>query len=110
MNVQGTLQEQLEFELRDAKAMLLRNTLLAQQGHPLPYVTDEQVKAHYEANLGKYGVLPDDPATRDAAWQKIDFQIRSELAPQLQADYQTAVDTFMQDLKGAARIATAPST
>jgi hypothetical protein len=110
MNVQGTLQEQLDFELRDAKAMLLRNTLLAQRGHALPYVTAERVKAHYDADPSKYGVLPEDPAEREAAWQKIDFQIRNELAPQLQTDYQTQVETFMQELKDAAIIATSPSS
>ncbi|MFH0909601.1 MAG: hypothetical protein V1929_12645 [bacterium] len=104
MNVQGTLQEQLEFELRDARAMLLRNTLLAQRGHPLPYVTAEQVKARYNAEPASYGFLPEDPAGREAAWQEIDFQIRSELAPQLQADYQAQVEAFMQELKDSARV------
>lgn len=110
MNVQGTLQEQLDFELRDAKAMLLRNTLLEQRGHSLPYVTAEQVKAAYDADPAKYGVLPEDPAERDAAWQKIDFQIRTELTPQLQTDYQAQVESFMQELKQGANIATTPST
>jgi hypothetical protein len=110
MNVQGTLEEQLAFELREAEALLLRNTLLEQRGHALPYVTAEQVKAEYDAHPETYGALPEDPAEREAAWQKIDYQIRSELSPKLQADYQTQVDAYTQELKGAAEIKTSPST
>jgi hypothetical protein len=108
MNVQGTLEEQLAFELRDAEAMLLRNTLLEQRGHALPYVSEEQVRAHYEAHVDQYGALPEDPAARQEAWQKLDYQIRTELTPQLQADYQAQVDAFSQELKDAAVIRTTP--
>jgi hypothetical protein len=108
MNVQGTLEEQAAFEVKSAQAMLLRNAMLAQAGHALPYVTEEQVRGHYEAHAGQYGALPEDPAERAAAWQKIDFQIRNELSPKLQAEYQSQVDGFMQSLRQDAKIDVAP--
>ena len=88
---------------------MLHATLAEQAGVPSPHVTAAEVQAYYQQHQAEYGVLPTDPAQRQAAWEAIDQAIRQTLAPQLQAQHQEQFQKFLEQLRAAAQIATAPA-
>lgn len=106
LTARGTLDEQAAFEMREAEAMLLQNSLLEKQGVRPPHVSADRVRAHYEANIELYGDLPEDEAERAAVWRKLDYQIRMDLAPVIQAEYRDKRDAFIEQLKSQADIRT----
>jgi hypothetical protein len=94
----------IEFDIRDNTARLLQASLMYLAGAPPFHVTDDQVQAYYKSHLNQFEPLPADAAERDAAWQKIDRTIRSELASENQKEYQNQVRKYLQQLKSAATI------
>jgi hypothetical protein len=96
---------QTEFELRDAAALMLQNSLLARQGVSA-HVTPERVEEYYRAHQAEYGELPADARAREDAWAKIDFQVRQLLAPTFQNEYQNQRRVFLDKLKAEAQITT----
>lgn len=99
--------ETIEFQLRDIKGLMLGNNLAAQAGVPGGEVGPDDVEKHYQKNKGRYGELPTDEKERNAAWQKIDKDIRQELAAQIQSEHQKQLRQFLDGLKAQARIAKA---
>jgi len=96
--------ERVEFESRDAAALLLQVNLAAKAGLPSPYVTPELVERYYQEHKADYGELPADAAERRAAWQPIDSEIRLKLAPIVQAAHDEQMRKFVDDLKANANI------
>lgn len=94
----------IEFEAKQAEAHLLEKSLLEKQGVAPPYVDEGLVQAYYEDNMADYGALPDDPAERVTAWQKIALKIRKDLAPIVQADYQGEREAYLDGLEAEADI------
>lgn len=105
LNVTGTLEDRIEFELRDAASPLLIHSMLAKAGAPSPYVTEAQVEEYYRSHATEYGALPGDAVERQAAWQRINLEIRSKLAPEIQAQYQQALNKMLEQLRANANIA-----
>ncbi|MFH0952890.1 MAG: hypothetical protein V1873_01025 [Verrucomicrobiota bacterium] len=99
----------VEFDVREVEGLLLRSSLLQKQGHPLPYVTEAEVEKYYQDHRAEYGDLPEDPTERDKAWQEIDLEIRRQLTPELQAEYQAQVEKYLEQLLGAAEIKYPPA-
>ena len=93
-----------EFEVHDATALLLQAALAEKARVPSPHVTSAQVQAYYQQHQAEYGALPAEPAQRQAAWEKIDQDIRQKLAPQVQAEHQESFQKFLEQLKAAAQI------
>jgi hypothetical protein len=96
--------QQIDYELRMTAAAMLRGNLAASAGVPSPYPTREQVQAYYAAHRAEFGELPADPAAREAAWQKMDAAIRERFG----AQYQEAMQQFLEQLRAAANISIAP--
>jgi hypothetical protein len=104
LNATGTLEDRIAFELRDAASPLLLDLMLAKAGMPAPHITEAQVEAYYRTHAAEYGALPDEPGERRAVWQKIDLAIRNQLAPEMQAQYQQALNKMLQELRASASI------
>jgi hypothetical protein len=104
LNLSGTLEQEIEFEQRDATSQLLLNSLLEKAGVTSPHVTDAQVLGYYEAHRSEFGPLPSAEAERAGAWQKIDLAIRNKLAPQMQVEYQNMVKKYMEGLRASAAV------
>lgn len=98
--------EQVEFELRDTAGLMLQTDLVAQAG-PSPVVSPEEVHEYYEAHRSEFAALPEDPAARQDAWQRIEVEIRQRLGPETQATYQEAVRRYLDQLRLGAEIAKA---
>ena len=96
----------VEFESRDFAALLLQAALVAKAGVPSPHVNSDQVQEYYQQHLAEYGPLPAEPEQRQAAWEKIDQEIREKLAPQVHIEHQEKLDQYLKQLKAAARIST----
>ena len=62
-----------------AEAQLLERALLQERDAPSPHVTEDHVRAHYEAHQDTFGPLPEDPTARAQAWQTVAFEIRQQL-------------------------------
>jgi hypothetical protein len=95
---------QLDFEQDDARAHLLAAALLEKSGVPAPFATDADVKRYYASHEDELGELPGDPAARQAAWKKLEIDIRQTLALELQAQYQQRVRGYFDQLRASARI------
>lgn len=102
--------DKVEFELRDAAGQMLQANLAAKAGLPSPFVDSERVQQYYAGHKTEYGELPTVPADRDAAWRKLDAEIRAKLSPQVQAEYKAALRAYLDQLKGAAQIVKATPT
>jgi hypothetical protein len=98
---------EIEFELRDAQAFMLQTSLMAQAG-AMPDVTPDQVDQYYQNHLSEFGELPADPQAHQEAWQKIDYQIRQQLASQTRNQYNEQLQKFMDRLRTAAQISVTP--
>lgn len=96
--------ERVEFEARDLKAQLLRDAMAAQYGVRSPHVNEADVAAYYNANRAEYGELPDDPAARRAAWERINAEIRMKLLGDVRNQHQLELRGFMEELKSGANI------
>jgi hypothetical protein len=103
LNRAGSLEDEIEFEMREAASQLLLASLLDRAGVNGPYVTSGRVKQHLEKNRHRFpafaagadpGQVPPD----------IDFTIRQELAVTVQTEYQRARDQFLSQLKGSTTI------
>ncbi len=99
-----------EFEQKDSAALLLQASLAEKAGVPSPHVTAQLVQAYYQQHEAEYGLLPSEPAARQAAWQRIDAEIRLKLAPQVQAQYEQNFKQFIEQLKAAAEINIQPTS
>ncbi|HXJ56014.1 MAG TPA: hypothetical protein VNU68_05040 [Verrucomicrobiae bacterium] len=104
LNLSGTIQDQIQFELRDATSQLLLSSLLAMAGAPSPYVTEGQVQEYYLSHLDLYGALPATEAQRASTWQRIDYEIRQKLAPTVQTEYAEGVRQYLEQLKAKAKV------
>jgi hypothetical protein len=104
LNVTGTLEDRIEFELRDVTSQLLLNSLLAKAGIHPGEVTEDQVQEYYQGHLDQYGALPGAGPERSTGWQRIDYEIRQKLAPAVQAEYAVAVRKYLEQLKAEASI------
>jgi len=104
LNLSGTIEDQIQFELRDATSQLLLSSLLAMAGAPSPYVTEGQVQEYYLSHLDLYGALPASEAQRASAWQRIDYEIRQKLAPTVQTEYAEGVRHYFEQLKAKAQV------
>jgi len=104
LNLSGTIEDQIQFELRDATSQLLLSSLLAMAGAPSPYVTEGQVQEYYLSHLDLYGALPVSEAQRASAWQRIDYEIRQKLAPTVQTEYAEGVRQYFEQLKAKAKV------
>jgi hypothetical protein len=96
----------VEFELRDASALLLRASLLEQAGVSSPDVTPAQVEQYYQTHSNQFVQLPEDPAQQETIWQAIDYQIRQKLTPELQLEYREKVAQYIQKLQQEANVIT----
>jgi hypothetical protein len=99
--------ESTDFQQRDLSAMALQHTLAEKAGVPSPYVTTEHVATYFEQYRGEYQALPADPAQRQAAWEIIEQDIRSKLAPGMQARHDEAMKKFGDQLRASAQISVA---
>lgn len=104
LNVTGTLEDRIAFELRDAASPLLLHSLLTKAGGPSPYVTETQVAEYYRSHSAEYDVLPGGAAERQAAWERINLAIRNKLIPETQAQYQRALSKMLEQLRASANI------
>ena len=104
LNVKGSRDEQIDFEVRDAAGQLLLGSLLAKAGVPSPHVTEAQVGDYYQSHRDQFGTLPDEPNAREAAWRNIDTEIRQTLAPSVQAEYQKRARALVDQLRALAKI------
>jgi hypothetical protein len=98
---------QIEFESRDAAAFMLQTSLMARMGAS-PNVMPEQVETFYRDHIAEFGELPADAAERQAAWQRIDIQIREQLANQTRSQYNKQLQQYMDALRQGARITMTP--
>lgn len=96
--------ESTEFQQRDLSAMALQYSLAEKAGVPSPHVTTEHVAAYYQQHQAEYRALPPDPAEREAAWEVIDQDIRSKLAPDLQVRHEAALKKFLDQLRASAQV------
>jgi hypothetical protein len=103
-NETSSLENQIHFAVRDAAGRLLLTELLAANGVPPPHVTEAQVLAHYQEHRQQFGALPESPAERDAAWQRIRNQIRQELTRANLRSYQTEQETYLARLRSRASV------
>ena len=97
-------EEQIEFEAARAAAILLQQNLMAKAGAPPLQPSQEQIGDYYQAHRAELGELPEDPDQRNAAWQKIQLEIRRILDPQLQAEHLAWREKFLTGLKSSANI------
>jgi hypothetical protein len=104
LNVGGTQEERIDFEMREAASQILLASLLAKEGVSPPHVTEDDVKQYRQDNPEEYSTLPSDSQPRDGALGKMDFEIRQKLSMQIQAEYENDVRQFLDDLKASARI------
>ena len=94
----------VEFEQRDATALLLRTALLNKAGIAAPIVTRAMVDQYYSDHTTTYGELPADPTARDEAWRKIELQIRNELVLQRMTEYAEGAADYLQKLRASASV------
>ena len=99
---------QLDFEQRDSQAFMLQTALMVQAG-ATPYVTEEMVQQYYQDHAAEFGELPADPSARAAAWREIDYNIRQQQTPLVQAEYQRRLTEYLDQLKAKAQIDVAPA-
>ena len=98
--------EQVEFELRDTAGLMLQADLLAKSGASAN-VTTGMVQEYYQAHRSEFASLPSDPAQREAAWQKIEVEIRQRLGPETALSYQEAERSYLKELRSNADVAAA---
>jgi hypothetical protein len=104
LDVLANLEERIQFEQRDATSQFLLSTLLRPRGTSSPNVDEAQVQQYYQQHIDLYGPLPVDPVARESAWRTINYSIRLLLAPVIQAQYQNAVRSYIDQLKAQAQI------
>lgn len=97
-----------EFHQRDVEAQMLQSTLAEHSGVPSPNVGTQRVKEYYEQHRAELGNLPDDPQARQAAWGRMESQIRARLAPIVRREYQEQFASYIKALKEGANITVAP--
>ena len=100
---------QLAFEMQDTEAFMLQTSLLERTGAS-PNVTEEQVRAYYQQHTADFGELPTDPDAKNAAWNKIDYDIRQQIASGVRSTYQQRLNDYMNTLKAHANIQVTPLT
>jgi hypothetical protein len=93
-----------DFEARDAAALLLQASLAEKAGVPSRDVTEEQVQRYYEAHRADYAALPSDEVQRQAAWERINQDIRVKLARQAAESHAEAFEKFVEQLRASAQI------
>jgi len=93
----------VQLELRDTEAFMLQTTMMAQHGFS-PDVTPDQVDKYYQGHTAQFGDAPTDPLARKQWWSNVDIIIRELLEKQVRADYNNALNTFMDGQKAAAKI------
>jgi hypothetical protein len=99
--------EQIEFQMRHASALLLQQNLLTTNAPDLlpSGVSAEDVDAYYQQNKETYGELASDPAERDeTAWQNVQAEIRNELKRQNRETYNAQRAELLRGLKDQAEI------
>lgn len=96
--------DKVEFELRDATGLMLQANLVAKAGLPSPFVNAERVQHYYTEHKTEYGELPSAPADREAAYSRLDAEIRAKLSPTVEAEYKAALQVYLAQLKAAAQI------
>ena len=105
LGMRGTLEEQADFEMREAASQLLLASLLARAGAPSPHVTPEQVKQYYQDHLAEYSQrIVSRPVEEDTGWKEVDLEIREKLAPVVQREYELELREFIDQLKAEADI------
>jgi hypothetical protein len=97
-----------DFEVRDARALMLQATLAERAGIPSPDVTPGQVEEYYRQHQADYQELPTEGTERQTKWAKIDQDIRNKLAPQIHTQYHKKFEEFLSHLKANAQISTSP--
>ena len=90
-------------EALDAEAFALQTAIMAAQGSS-PNVTESQVQNYFQQHQSDFATLPADPNTRDQTWQKVAFQIRSELAASTRAKYNSDLAAYMQKIESEAEV------
>ena len=90
-------------ETLDAEAFSLQTAIMAAQGSS-PNVTDSQVQDYFQQHQSDFANLPADPNARDQAWQKVAFQIRSQLAASTRAKYNSDLAAYMQKMESEAEV------
>lgn len=96
--------DDVEFEARDLTAQLLLAELAARAGVAPPFATSSDVKAYYRQNAEAFESLPSTGPNREAAWERIEAQIRQKLASEQQQRYREEVDALVRDLAAKAKI------
>jgi hypothetical protein len=94
---------QADFEKRDVEAFMLQTALLAKTGAS-PNVNTTEVQEFYADHAAEFGGLPADETARESAWGKIDFQIRTRLAPLKREQFQRQLALYMDQIKANAYI------
>jgi hypothetical protein len=95
LNLSGSPEDQLAFEVRDATGRLLLASLMEKAGVPSAFVTEEQVRAYFEEHKAEYG---------DAPPQTMDLDIREKLAGPNLAAYQARAEEFLTQLQTGAEV------
>lgn len=88
-------------------ALVLQASLAEKAGVPSPHVTPVLVEAYYKEHQSEYGQLPADPEQQQAAWEKIDLEIRLKLAKELEIEHMRKFKQFVENLKAGAKITVA---
>lgn len=96
-----------DFEERDATALLLLANLAEQAGVPARHVTAAQVEDHYQRHQAAYETLPADVVQRQAAWERIEREIRVKLAAPTQTRHDEALENHLKQLRASALIVNA---
>jgi hypothetical protein len=78
--------------------------LVEKAGIPGPFANEKDVDAYYQKHADEFDNLPENPVSHDAAWQKIQLQIREILAVEFQQQYDQRVGNYIAGLESAARI------
>lgn len=106
LNRTGTLQDQIEFQVRDNAAFFLLSALMDKAGVTPMLPSNVHVQEYYNAHAAEYGALPNDPDQKAAAWNQIYNDISMKLQPAiLQAHGEERVQ-YIDQLKASAQITT----
>ncbi len=107
LDIQGSLDDEITWEARDAESKFILTSLMAKAGAASPYVTEEQAQQYYQTHKDEFGEMPTEPTERQSAWQEIDLRIRQKLVLEMQAEYQRRSRELLDQLKASAKIAQA---
>jgi hypothetical protein len=104
LDMQGSLDDEIAWEARDAESKFILTSLMAKAGAESPYVTEEQAQQYYQTHKDEFGEMPTEPAERQSVWQEIDLRIRQKLAQEVQAEYERRSRELLDQLKASAKI------